>query len=44
MSDGSSGLDRWRQLDAAQQPDWPDPAALRAVAAALSALPPLVVR
>src|SRR5215204_6841767 len=43
MSDRSSGLDRWRDLPAAQQPDWPDPGALRAVAAALSALPPLVV-
>jgi len=43
MSDRSSGLDQWRELPAAQQPDWPDPAALRAVAAALSALPPLVV-
>ncbi|MFL6129869.1 MAG: class II 3-deoxy-7-phosphoheptulonate synthase [Mycobacteriales bacterium] len=43
MSDCSSGLDRWRELPAAQQPDWPDPPALRAVAAALSALPPLVV-
>jgi 3-deoxy-7-phosphoheptulonate synthase len=43
VSDGSSGLDQWRELPAAQQPDWPDPAALRAVAAALSALPPLVV-
>jgi 3-deoxy-7-phosphoheptulonate synthase len=35
--------DAWRSLPAAQQPDWPDPAALRAAAAALSALPPLVV-
>jgi 3-deoxy-7-phosphoheptulonate synthase len=43
MSDGSSGLDLWRELPADQQPDWPDPAALRAVAAALTALPPLVV-
>ncbi|HEY6744792.1 MAG TPA: 3-deoxy-7-phosphoheptulonate synthase class II [Mycobacteriales bacterium] len=37
------GLDTWRTLPAAQQPEWPDPAALRAAAAALSALPPLVV-
>ncbi len=25
------GLDRWRELPAAQQPRWPDPAALDAV-------------
>ena len=37
------GLDTWRTLPAVQQPDWPDPAALRAAAASLSALPPLVV-
>ncbi|HEV7654925.1 MAG TPA: 3-deoxy-7-phosphoheptulonate synthase class II [Mycobacteriales bacterium] len=37
------GLDAWRSLPAAQQPEWPDAAALRAAAAALSALPPLVV-
>ena len=37
------GLDHWRTLPAAQQPEWPDPAALRAASAALSALPPLVV-
>ena len=37
------GLDAWRTLPAGQQPDWPDPAALRAAAASLSALPPLVV-
>ena len=37
------GIDRWRSLPAAQQPEWPDPAALRAAAASLSALPPLVV-
>ena len=44
MSDGPyGGLDHWRDLPAGQQPDWPDPAALRAAAAALSALPPLVV-
>ena len=42
--DGSSGPGpAGGTLPAAQQPDWPDPAALRAVAAALSALPPLVV-
>ncbi|MCQ4044512.1 class II 3-deoxy-7-phosphoheptulonate synthase [Streptantibioticus rubrisoli] len=32
----------WRGLPAAQQPDWPDPAALAATTAELSALPPLV--
>jgi 3-deoxy-7-phosphoheptulonate synthase len=36
-------LDRWRELPAAQQPDWPDPAELRAVAADLGGRPPLVV-
>ncbi len=33
----------WRQLPAAQQPRWPDPAVLAAVATQLCALPPLVV-
>jgi 3-deoxy-7-phosphoheptulonate synthase len=37
------GLDAWRELTAAQQPNWPDPAVLREVSATLSALPPLVV-
>jgi 3-deoxy-7-phosphoheptulonate synthase len=37
------GLDAWRSLPAEQQPDWPDPATVRAAAASLSALPPLVV-
>jgi len=32
----------WRRLPAAQQPDWPDPGALRAVTDELAALPPLV--
>ena len=41
--DRATGPDSWRSLPAAQQPDWPDPAALRAAAASLSALPPLVV-
>ncbi len=36
-------LDRWRSLPAAQQPDWPDLAQLRAVAADLGGRPPLVV-
>jgi len=43
VTDASTGLDAWRALPAAQQPDWPDPAAVRAAAASLSALPPLVV-
>ena len=37
------GLDAWRSLPAEQQPDWPDPATVRAATASLSALPPLVV-
>ncbi|MBV9592751.1 MAG: 3-deoxy-7-phosphoheptulonate synthase class II [Actinobacteria bacterium] len=37
------GLDRWRELPAAQQPAWPDPAELQAAFATLSAQPPLVV-
>jgi 3-deoxy-7-phosphoheptulonate synthase len=37
------GLDAWRELPAAQQPEWPDPAALRDVALTLAELPPLVV-
>jgi 3-deoxy-7-phosphoheptulonate synthase len=32
----------WRDLPAAQQPDWPDPAALDGAVKALSTLPPLV--
>lgn len=36
-------LDAWRKLPAAQQPDWPDPDALREVAASLAGLPPLVI-
>ncbi|MDX6582081.1 MAG: 3-deoxy-7-phosphoheptulonate synthase [Solirubrobacterales bacterium] len=35
-------LDAWRALPAAQQPDWPDPAHLRAVTAELAKQPPLV--
>ncbi len=41
-SDGL-GLDAWRALPAAQQPEWPDDAQLREVALKLAALPPLVV-
>jgi 3-deoxy-7-phosphoheptulonate synthase len=37
------GLDAWRALPAAQQPSWPDPDALREVAATLATRPPLVV-
>ncbi|MES9544274.1 MULTISPECIES: class II 3-deoxy-7-phosphoheptulonate synthase [unclassified Actinomadura] len=35
-------LDAWRALPALQQPDWDDPAEVRAVAAELAAQPPLV--
>ena len=35
-------LDAWRELPAAQQPEWPDPAHVRTVAAELATQPPLV--
>jgi 3-deoxy-7-phosphoheptulonate synthase len=35
-------LDAWRELPADQQPGWPDPAQVRAVAAELAEQPPLV--
>jgi 3-deoxy-7-phosphoheptulonate synthase len=35
-------LDSWRTLPAAQQPDWPDPAAVAVVTAELARIPPLV--
>lgn len=35
-------LDAWRTVPAAQQPDWPDPARVRAVTAELAEQPPLV--
>ena len=35
-------LESWRNLPAAQQPEWPDPARVRAVADQLASLPPLV--
>jgi 3-deoxy-7-phosphoheptulonate synthase len=35
-------LDVWRTLPAAQQPNWPDPAALAEVARTLAEVPPLV--
>ncbi|MGO9081697.1 MAG: class II 3-deoxy-7-phosphoheptulonate synthase [Streptosporangiaceae bacterium] len=41
-ADTVSGPASWRGLPAAQQPDWPDPAALAAVTAQLAGLPPLV--
>jgi 3-deoxy-7-phosphoheptulonate synthase len=36
------GLDRWRELPAAQQPQWPDRAALDSVLQTLSSVPPIV--
>jgi 3-deoxy-7-phosphoheptulonate synthase len=42
-SDASAlGLEEWRDLPAAQQPDWPDRPALDEVTAELAAYPPLV--
>src|SRR6476469_531394 len=38
-----TGLDSWRGLPAAQQPNWPDPQVLREVAETLAQRPPLVV-
>uniref|UniRef100_UPI00384FD5A7 class II 3-deoxy-7-phosphoheptulonate synthase n=1 Tax=Microbispora cellulosiformans TaxID=2614688 RepID=UPI00384FD5A7 len=38
----ASNLDSWRDLAAAQQPDWPDRAELDKVVAELASLPPLV--
>jgi 3-deoxy-7-phosphoheptulonate synthase len=35
-------LDRWRSLPAAQQPSWPDPAAVSEVTRTLSTVPPIV--
>uniref|UniRef100_UPI00384CCACA class II 3-deoxy-7-phosphoheptulonate synthase n=1 Tax=Microbispora sitophila TaxID=2771537 RepID=UPI00384CCACA len=40
--DTSSALDTWRDLPAAQQPDWPDRGELDKVVAELASLPPLV--
>ncbi|MBX6384682.1 MAG: 3-deoxy-7-phosphoheptulonate synthase class II [Microbispora sp.] len=40
--DTRHGLDAWRDLPAAQQPDWPDRGALDKVVAELATLPPLV--
>ncbi|HMO09950.1 MAG TPA: 3-deoxy-7-phosphoheptulonate synthase, partial [Actinotalea sp.] len=36
------GLDRWRELPARQQPQWPDAAAVAEVADELATMPPLV--
>jgi 3-deoxy-7-phosphoheptulonate synthase len=41
-ADGADGLDVWRTLPAAQQPDWPDAQALATVTEELAAYPPLV--
>jgi 3-deoxy-7-phosphoheptulonate synthase len=38
----ATGIGGWRHLPAAQQPDWPDPAQVRAVTEELAGLPPLV--
>ena len=38
----NSGLDRWRDLPALQQPSWPDKAALATVYDTLTQVPPLV--
>lgn len=38
----NSNLESWRALPAAQQPDWPDPAALHSTLSALASAPPLV--
>jgi 3-deoxy-7-phosphoheptulonate synthase len=37
-----SDLDGWRRLPAEQQPEWPDPAAVRDVVTELGSMPPLV--
>ncbi|MEU8194089.1 class II 3-deoxy-7-phosphoheptulonate synthase [Microbispora amethystogenes] len=42
MSVSASNLDTWRDLSAAQQPDWPDRGELDKVVAELASLPPLV--
>lgn len=41
-ADSSISIDSWRDLPAAQQPEYPDPAALRAVTGQLAGYPPLV--
>ncbi len=42
MNGPTADLDAWRELPAAQQPDWPDPDHVRAVTAELAGEPPLV--
>jgi 3-deoxy-7-phosphoheptulonate synthase len=42
QSANSIDLDTWRGVPAAQQPEWPDPAQVRAVTAELAEQPPLV--
>jgi 3-deoxy-7-phosphoheptulonate synthase len=37
-----AALDAWRDRPAAQQPDWPDPAAVAAVTGEIARIPPLV--
>jgi 3-deoxy-7-phosphoheptulonate synthase len=43
VADALAELDRYRDLPAAQQPQWPDPVALGDACAALAARPPLAV-
>ena len=38
----AAALEAWRDRPAAQQPDWPDPAAVRAVTREIASIPPLV--
>jgi 3-deoxy-7-phosphoheptulonate synthase len=38
----ATALESWRDRPAAQQPDWPDPAAVRAVTREIARIPPLV--
>ncbi len=40
--DAAQGLDAWRDLPAAQQPIWPDPAEVAAATHTLSTVPPIV--
>ncbi|WP_329119714.1 class II 3-deoxy-7-phosphoheptulonate synthase [Streptomyces sp. NBC_01465] len=42
MDSSESSFDSWRGLPAAQQPQWPDPPALRSVTDELASYPPLV--
>jgi 3-deoxy-7-phosphoheptulonate synthase len=38
----AAALESWRDRPAAQQPDWPDPAAVKAVTREIASIPPLV--